>query len=402
MVTGCTQVNARYAMSEVERNLDPDVTEEEVLELADGNSEFACDFYQEICDEHENLIFSPFGTSMLYSMGYAGTDGETAEQMEDVLRFTLEREKVHSGFNRLENELTTWDEEYSEYEFKLNIANSLWARAGYEIKPDFLNVLAENYGAGYNTLNLNVRDEAAETINQWISDETEGFITELVSADDLNDWTQLGLLNAIYFEAKWLQIFEEESTTQGDFHLLDGSTVMVDMMMQRQAMAEYYEDEDFVAVKLPYNDSDFSMMIILPEAGMFEKIRASIDTNFLNEITDNYKDWNVGLKMPRFSFGTELDLVEPLTNLGMTYAFNSSADFTRIADDQLFIDKSRQKSVIEVDEWGTKAASSSFMFVATGLSSGLIEIDHPFIFVIINEPYDTILFMGQVMDPSKH
>jgi len=56
---------------------------------------------------------------------------------------------------------------------QVNITNALWAEKTYTFEADFLDTLAENYGAGVNLLDfLNTPDPSRLTINAWVADQT--------------------------------------------------------------------------------------------------------------------------------------------------------------------------------------------------------------------------------------
>jgi serine protease inhibitor len=58
--------------------------------LVEGNGAFAFDLYQALKGQEGNLFYSPYSISLALAMTYAGARGQTAQQMADVLHFSLE------------------------------------------------------------------------------------------------------------------------------------------------------------------------------------------------------------------------------------------------------------------------------------------------------------------------
>jgi len=152
-LVSCTQPSAEamVAHSDVERVVSPHVDTADLKELVEGNTAFALDLYQTLRGEEGNLIFSPYSISLALAMTYAGSRGETEHQMADTLHFTLSQSRLHPTFNTVDLELASLGEDVDEQlgeAFRLNIANSIWGQRGYDFLPEFLDVLALNYGAG--------------------------------------------------------------------------------------------------------------------------------------------------------------------------------------------------------------------------------------------------------------
>ncbi len=97
--------------------------------------------------ESHNTFFSSHSISIALAMTYAGASGETHEQMGEVLRFRLDEEELHPGFNALDLELGTRGEADVDNPPVLRVVNHNWAQEDTEFFDDFLEVLAVQYGA---------------------------------------------------------------------------------------------------------------------------------------------------------------------------------------------------------------------------------------------------------------
>ena len=393
--------------SDKQRVISPDVNEADLSTLVDENSAFAFDLYQSLRGEEDNLFFSPYSISLALAMTYAGARGQTAQEMADTLHFILSQDRLHPVFNRLDIELARRGEGAKGKDgegFRLNIVNAIWGQEDYEFLSEFLDVLAENYGAGLRVLDfVNASEESRITINDWVSEQTEGRIEDLIPQGAIDALTRLVLTNAIYFNAAWQFPFNEEATSDGPFYLLDGGEVIVPMMRQTESFG-YAEEDDYQAVGLPYDGGELSMVILLPQADKFEAFESSMDFHRVTEIISNLTSQQVNLTMPKFEFESSFGLKKALTGMGMPIAFSPDADFSGMTGSRdLFIDDVLHKAFVSVDEAGTEAAAATAVIMTlTAVPSPPVEVtvDRPFVFLIHDIETGTILFVGRIVNPS--
>ncbi len=408
-VVGCcaegTQIS--MALSDKPRETSPDISTSNLTALVDGNSAFAFDLYQALSDQEGNLFYSPYSISLALAMTYAGARGETEEQMADTLQFTLPQDRLHPAFNGLDLELASRGEGAAgkdEKGFRLNIVNAIWGQKDFEFLAEFLDVLAENYGAGLRLLDfINYPEESRITINDWVSDQTEGRIKDLIPQGVIDALTRLVLTNAIYFNAAWLNPFNEELTGDGTFHLLDGTEVTVPMMMQTESLG-YAEGDGYQVVELPYDGDQLSMVIFIPETDRFEEFEDSLDAAGVSGMVQDVEYREVALTMPTFEFESEFSLAETLAAMGMPIAFSAAADFSGMTGNRdLAIAEVLHKAFVSVDEAGTEAAAATAVVMRlTAAPEEPVEVtvDHPFIFLIRDVETGAILFVGRVVDSS--
>jgi serpin B len=393
--------------SDKERITSPDVSPSEQALLVEGNSAFAFELYQALREEKGNLFYSPYSISLALAMTYAGGRGETAQQMADTLQFLLEQERLHPAFNWLDAELASRGEgaEGKDGEgFRLNIVNAIWGQKDYEFLPAFLDVLAENYGAGLRILGFITETEKSRlTINKWVYDQTEECIEDLIPQGAIGELTRLVLTNAIYFNAAWKYPFDEDMTADGPFYLLDGGQVSVPMMKQTESFG-YTEGEGYQAVELLYDGGELSMVVLLPEAGEFQSFEEGLQAQQICDIISGLQPTEVALTMPRFEFDSEFSLKDTLAGMGMPIAFSSGADFSGMTGNpELFISEVVHKAFVAVDQAGTEAAAATAVIMElTAVPEPPVEVtlDHPFIFLIRDIDTGAVLFVGRVMNPG--
>jgi len=405
--SGCARpALSEVAQSNLARVTNPDVPPQDLQELVHGNSAFAFDLYHALRkEEGGNLFYSPFSISIALAMTWAGARGKTEQEMADVLHFTLPQERLHPAFNALDLELARRGQGKEGEGFRLHIVNAIWGQRGFRFLTEFLDTLACNYGAGLRLLDFKSDPEAArKVINDWVSDQTEGRIRDLIPPGAIDFLTRLVLANAIYFNAAWAEPFDKNLTADGPFYLLDGSQVMVPMMRQT-AQFGYMKGDGFQAVELPYEGEELAMVILLPDKGRFEEFEDSLDAKRVEEILSNLTYQEVTLKMPRFRVESAFNLARTLAAMGMPSAFQpDQADFSGMDGARdLYIGAVLHKAFVSVDEAGTEAAAATAVVIkVTALPAPSVEltVDHPFIFLIRDQPTGTILFVGRVVNPK--
>ena len=400
--------------SNKKRDMSPVLAKGELNQLVDGNTQFAIKFYHSIKNQKGNLFYSPYSISVALAMTYAGSKNNTSIQMADALSFLLSQERLHPAFNFLDLELKSRNKDGSGKDgkgFKLNIVNAIWAQEDFNFEEPFLDILAVNYDAGVRIVDfINNAEDSRNTINEWVSDQTEDRIKELLPPGSIDFLTRMVLTNAIYFNAAWGIPFDEEATKNGNFILKDGNSVSVPMMFLSQSSGEKGEristacGDNYKAVELPYENGELSMLIILPDSGKFDEFEKDFSSNILKGIVSSLHETRILIRMPKFEYSSEFSLSDILKSMGMTDAFDEmNADFTGIyngPEGKLFIKEVYHKAFISVDEKGTEAAAATGVVIGIYCFPGQIEINRPFIYLIRDIETGTILFMGRVLNPS--
>ncbi len=394
---GQPQPEPATVQSSVKRETAPAVTEIAQVELSASNRAFAFDLYQALRGEDGNLFYSPHSISIALAMTYAGARENTAQQMAETLHFTLPSWQLHPAFNALDLSLTKSDTGA----FTLTDANALWGQTGYTFRPEFLDMLALNYGAGLQLLDYvdeGKREQSRLTINRWVSDQTAGKIEELLKKGVLTKDTRLVLTNAIYFKAEWDIPFY--GTRDAPFTLLDGSQINIPTM-SRRAGAGYAEDEGYQAVELLYKGGRMRMVILLPSPGQFEAFESALTGERVAAILQVLEPHDLKLYMPKFGYDASLSLGDTLAQMGMPDAFTPRvADFSGMDGTRdLLISDVVHQAFVAVDEIGTEAAAATGVIMEIESMPTEVRLDRPFIFLIHDMESDAILFVGRLADP---
>ena len=406
---------------------------------------FGLDLYRKLTVDapQKNMVFSPTSIALAMGMARAGAKGVTASQIDDVLHANGWAE-LGPGLNALDQAIvardgTYQDDEGATHQLALRIANSSFAQDGWSIEPDYLDAIAEAFGAGLKLVDYRADHEAArKIINDWVSRQTAGRIPNLLEPPNVTAGTRLYLVNAMYLKANWVTEFRSELTSPRTFVRADGSKVDVPTMeLFGEQEVPYVHGDGWRATELRYRGRDgaypLAMDLIEPddlksfEAGLTARQLTSITTALTKErarlsddVTSGTSEGDCGtypyslnLFMPRFGIETRTELGAMLAALGMPAAFDpGQADFTGIhvpdaAEGPIHIQNVIHQANIDVDEKGTEAAAATAIGMDTGGCTGpqpakdvTFRLDHPFLFVLRDLETGAVLFMGRVVDPS--
>jgi serpin B len=337
-------------------------------------------------------------------MTYAGASGETATQMADALHFSLPDDTLHAARNRLAIDLASRGQGASSdvQPFQLHDVDSIWSQDGLALASPFLDTLAVNYDAGIYVLDfMHAAETSRSTINDWVADQTNDKIQNLLPEGSISSATKLVLANAIYFSAAWQTPFEASNTHDGTFTTANGAKTV--SMMHGGGDGAFGSADGYVAGSLPYDGGGLSMLIIEP-TGDFDAFEAGLDATKLAAITTTLHPADLVVTMPKFSMTAAESLKDTLKALGMTDAFSDLADFSGIDGvKDLEIDDVLHKAYIGVDEAGTEAAAATAVVIgptSVEIPSATLTVDHPFILAIRDNATGAILFLGRVVDPS--
>ena len=364
-----------------------------------GNTQFAFDLYRKLHQGNGNLFFSPYSISQALAMVYTGSDGKTEDQMASALQFEFAPHDLPPVFGALHSELVR----RGTRSFQLHLANSLWWQEGYALRQVYLKTLRKRFGATVESLDFSTAPEKSRaTINDWVSRQSNGKIKELLPQGSITSLTRLVLANAIYFRATWKERFNADYTSNSPFHMLDGGQVTVPMMEQITPFA-YTATGGVQAVELPYIGEQFSMVVLLPPRGQFEDFASSLTADRVAAILEHLSTKMVQVCMPRFEFRSSFEFAAALAELGMTDAFIlGRANFRGMAlDREFFLDDIYHQSIVSVDENGPYAAAGTAAEMVWP-DVPTVRLNRPFIFLIRNVETGSILFIGQVVDPSRH
>jgi serpin B len=375
---------------------------------------FSFDLHAAVRKSGGNTFFSPYSVFTALAMAQQGAVGETAEELQKVLR--APRGVIAEGMPALAHALRpamidngrNWlGQQQRIPAYRLLVANRMWAHAGAAYEPAFVQGLRSAFGADLRTVDFRRVEETRAAINHWIDEATQRHIRDLVPPGMPAPDTRLVLTNAVYFLGRWKEVFSEGNTKPKPFTTEDGREVRPPTMHQTEWF-RFAEMETARLLELPYRGGTLAMVIVLPRAkGGLAAVEQALDGATFRSWLEYLNHREIQLALPRFELTRTADLVEPLEAMGLRRALKlGDADFTGITKAfPLAIGAVLHKAWLRVDEEGTEAAAATAL-LAPGSAAGMpapptpFIVDHPFLFAITHRETGAVLFLGRVADPT--
>lgn len=342
-------------------------------------------------NRNKNIMLSPTSLNFALGMIAEGAKGETKEALKEYLGtddFAAYAKQYMENIKKYNS-----DEENYGYKSKLKIADAVWADDGLKLQDAFKKSVSSNFSAKVENLDFSNTDKTCKRINKWCGKNTEGLIPKIITPDTISKDTELCLTNSLYFESGWSGDPWTLSNKKEKFGDKEKTKYMT------CASDRYYENDKATAFGRNYANG-LSFIGILPnEEGDFTL--EGLDIESLLKSEPEYDE--VDCKMPKLNFETSATLNDMLSDLGLENIFSNDADFSGIADKNTKVSAVLQKTKLELDENGTKAAAvtAAVMECMSAMAPDpvvkSVELTRPFAFLIFDEMNNEILFMGKVV-----
>lgn len=379
--------------------------------VIEGNTKFALNIYRELVDESKNQILSPYSISTAIAMAYAGADGNTATEIQNVFGFGSNTSNFHTAYNQLTNSIE--NNINSSPNSEVNIVNKIWRSPNLTFLPTYEQIMTNSYLSPIDITDFTQSAAARQLINGWVDTETHHLIPELLPDGFINNQTATVLVNAVYFKSDWVHQFDPFRTSPQSFTTSNNSTVSAPIMSDLIPTNElkFTEDADAEVLELFFKDQKSSMLIVLPKnasLGINSFVQQYLNytrlSQWLDDLAYPVANSNFSVGLPKWKFNSDFDIAETLEAMGMVEAFKETANFQKMSELDLFIEKIKHIAVIEAHEGGVEAAA------ATGVGFGTTSIppvarvfiaNRPFVFLIKDTETDAILFIGHVQNPTE-
>ena len=395
-LTACSQVSANDLMKGVPAKA------VDVLPDMDAGAAAAADFgvrlFKTSIEEGENTLISPLSVLYALAMTANGADGETLAQMEQVLG--MDADNLNSYM------LTYLDLLPESKDYKMSLANSIWFKddPNFLVEQSFLQANADYYGAG--AYKAAFDEGTRNDINNWVKEHTDGMIPEII--DEIPDEAIMYLVNALAFDAKWADEYEEHQIREGRFTMEDGTRQDVDMMHSEEHA--YLEDDLATGFIKYYKDRKYAFVAMLPNEGVsVSQYVDSLTGEHLRELLNNPQDLTVFASIPKFETEYDIEMSEVLQEMGMTDAFDwQVADFSRLGTYNvegmnICINRVLHKTFISVSEQGTRAGAATAVEMVAEGAMEIVEfkevvLDRPFVYMLIDCETNLPFFIGTMMN----
>ncbi len=383
------QIQSILLWAEEQVTSEPGETENDTV------TDFALRLFKETGKPGENTLISPMSILCALAMTANGAEEETLQQMESVMGMTTD-------------ELNRYLSDYMQnlpqgVSYQLKFANSIWLAEDpmLQLDPAFLQTNEAYYNADiYKTV---FDEQALQEINAWVSGKTDGMIPQIL--DKMPEDAVICLINALAFDGQWESVYTENQVRDGQFTKADGTKQTAFFMYCEEGA--YLEDGQATGFMKYYKGGKYAFVALLPNEGVtVEEYVASLDGAKLQSLLSKPQNATVYTSIPKFEAQYGVEMSKILKEMGMPNAFDpNTADFDRIGSFGgvgFHISQVLHKSVLRVDEKGTKAGAATAVVMAPNSARPTepktVHLNRPFVYMLIDCENHIPFFMGTMMD----
>nr|P80034.1 RecName: Full=Antichymotrypsin-2; AltName: Full=Antichymotrypsin II; Short=ACHY-II [Bombyx mori]AAB20776.1 antichymotrypsin II, sw-AchyII=serpin (serine proteinase inhibitor) [Bombyx mori=silkworms, larval hemolymph, Peptide, 375 aa] [Bombyx mori] len=353
--------------------------------LKNGNDNFTARMFTEVVKNNpgKSIVLSAFSVLPPLAQLALASDGETHEELLKAIGFP-DDDAIRTEFASKSRDLR------SIKGVELKMANKVYVHDGGKLDENFAVVSRDVFNSDVQNIDFSKNTVAAKSINDWVEENTNNRIKDLVNPDSLSSATAAVLVNAIYFKGAWSSKFDERLTSDRDFYVSKDKTIKVPMMYKR---GDYKYGESAVLnaqlIEIPYKGDQSSLIVVLPKDkdGITQLQEALKDPKTLETAQQSMYSTEVDLYLPKFKIETETNLKDVLSNMNVNKIFNNDAQITRLLKgESLSVSEAIQKAFIEINEEGAEAAAANafaVVFMSAVVSQPLVfKANHPFVFFL--------------------
>ncbi|XP_033622778.1 alpha-1-antitrypsin isoform X1 [Fukomys damarensis] len=292
--------------------------------------DFTFDLYQEPASwsKTTNVLLSPMSIVAAFAMISLGTKGDTHTEILKGLKFNLREmpeTHIHHCFQLLLHLL-----QHPDQQLQLTISSSLFVSDHLMLMSKSVQDVKELYHSGVNSINFRDIQFTSKQINNYVERETHGEIVDLVK--DLEEDTDLMLVNYISLHGKWTVEFQVEYTVEEDFYVDEVTSIRVPMI-HRLGIFLLNRDEELSSwVLVQQSVGDTMAFFFLPDPGKMQQLEEGLTQEHFDNILRTTEKRFARIHFPRLSISATYDLRSILSAMGITKIFSDEADLSAMTE----------------------------------------------------------------------
>ncbi|XP_050043709.1 leukocyte elastase inhibitor-like [Dermacentor andersoni] len=421
----------------------PDEQSERYDQISQGLLQFALELCRQLrlAGRTGNILFSPYAVASTLEVLLHAARGATAHQIACALHLQPARRShwpiTDDYFARLHAQCRSC---VSVSSLRLKLGNLIYHDRSLRIRREFrrrdaagaVRLRAHDLAADPDGSLTRIADEARQAVPRFGAHEIlpELSSSSAVAQAGLVSSTSLLLLSFVGFAGGWRVRFSRARTTDAEFHLAPGRTKKVRMMHQsgRFLLADC-PALGASALVLPYRHSGAVMVLFLPQD--LDGLGALQEQLSAGTFELQFRECDVDVSLPRFRLRQVTDLKRVLPALGVDDVFTERADLSGLSSAKgVRVTLARHAACFSASERGGKpqqpdatpatAEASAPSATSTASDAGpaparlapdadnaagpgakhserrKFVVDHPFMFLILNNGVDFFLLFGLV------
>nr|XP_037290080.1 serpin B8-like [Rhipicephalus microplus] len=375
--------------------------------------QFPLDLYRRMRQEGGNVVVSPWYLACMLVTMYHGSGGDTRSQIARLLH-TDDDGQIVARFDSHASRLFCRDFHKPRHTHSgLNVTSyaGLYHDARVNLSAEFKEPLS-NLDIHFHVQDFAESPEQSRLTLDGFLRALTGFCFErdIFSGDSMDLDTVVILASVFCFGSRWFAAGGAQRS-KGKFRPeyagddRGGEDVPTLSLTGNFRHARFHKGDPFsgIVVDLPYQDPRRSLVMFVPapNSSLVELEKALTAATILTCLGRLEHRGLVTVTMPKMKVKCVTDLKRYLQPMGVTDAFNDTADFVNMARIVgLRLSAAKHLAVFRAGHKGPKVPSTQAKFVekARSASGGKnllkITVDRPFMFVVLVRDPDTVLLLG--------
>ena len=342
-------------------------------------------------EQRANFVASPYSIRSALGLVYlASVPGEGRRGLREAMRYPERNEDMDTRL------LDRSVERSSDARFESS--NAVWVTSRDALSPTYLDAVSRTLVAEVHPIDFAANPaRAQQRINEWVSERTRGTIPEILHGEVITEETRAALVNAVYFFGKWASQFKPRLTAPKPFRTADGSTINTKMMAGALCYAVF--EKEYQAGFAGYSDTSLEFVVVMPTH--WQTFRWDVET-FRRVRKALRSPSEVEFELPRFSLRSRTPLAGVVGELGVGLHDPQLLAGLLASGEPLTISHAIHEAFIQVDETSTEAAAATAFgaIKVHEIDRGVLRLDRPFYFMLVDHRTGLITFMGQATEPA--
>ena len=356
---------------------------------------FGFELFQEVTQTDRNVIYSPFSLSVILSMLENGSGGLTSGEITGAIHLNDDRDERNEQYLAMFKYLAEDTLKNGAFEW----ANIVYLAREVESKEDYRGVLDEYYYSELENLDFSTESVVTDKMQKWMGNTLNHEVAFEMEVAHVSRDVELLLANTIHLNGDWKYAFEEtpviDTFTTSNFHeIVTPYAKGVNYPIHLKLNPNHPNDSLFV---FDFKGS-LQLEVLFPSANdTLANILERINTGYYNDFEGQGQLIVDTIYLPLLNLSEMNNMKAPLSEMGMSSAFSSQADFSEIADGIMLEDVVHHGELV----FGTRGAKEtdkgySQVKVSTKQPYKVVKFNRPFVFFVKGKRSDVFVFMGVV------
>ena len=365
---------------------------------------FALGAFHRFAEHHgdENFVYSPLALQFALGTVVVGARGAGENRLARLAAPGVKPERIYEVMQswqaQLLRSMSSPLQPGTESVGVLKFGNSLWLDDSLQPSGAFVEKLRQYFGFGVYRISLRSPTNAAlGPINQWISDQTEGRIVQLVKA--LTPAEQTVLTSVAYLKTKFISPFG--SVEPAPFAAKNGSKGSVDTM-HNTLRTKYVQNLAYQAIEMDLVYGAMSLVAVMPLSGTVSGFVGTLNAQKWDKLlsTLNHSKGTVELYWPKLNLRSHYDKLQtaldlPSGPLAMPY-IAANCELSSFVHEAVLV---VNQDGIEVPSAAGTTGQGATAPDDKNSDVHMLRFDHPFLFAVIHRLTGSIILAGQVANP---